>query len=123
MVLKKDDLQLRATIGLFHYLGFVESVASTFIDLLVLLVIFSGKDFHVERHRKIPRIIHAETLSDLRGSEVSLSSKLSFLKRYGIKHSLKMIDRNLRNNIAHLDFEITKDGAVHAPNNSKKQIR
>ncbi len=104
------------------YLMFNTKIASMEIDLLVLLVIFSGKVFHVERHSKIPRIIHAETLSDLRGSEVSLSSKLSFLKRYGIKHSLKMIDRKLRNNIAHLNFDITKEGVVHAPHDSKKQI-
>jgi len=110
--LKTDNPQLISTIKLFEYLGLIESIGSTYVDLLLLLLISCGKDFHVERYHEAPRIIHATCLDDLKGSEVSLYSKLRFLERNGLKKTIKPIDRELRNDIAHLNFNVDKSGKI-----------
>lgn len=114
---KKDDPKTYAVIGLFRYLANVESFGSSIIDILVLLLVANGYEFHVEQEHKVPRIIHANTLKDLRNA--SLGAKISFLKRCKLNESAKLVDRKLRNSIAHLTFEIDDKGVTKIPKDGK----
>ena len=109
---EKDNERLKTVIGLFRYLGLVESLGGQFVDLSILLLVANGYDFHVEREHDVPRIIHATTLRDLRNA--SLGVKAKFLERCNLKETTSLIDKDLRNSIAHLNFKINEDGTVSA---------
>ena len=100
---------------MFLYLGVVESIGSDVVNFMMLLLIACGKDFHVERSHESPRVVHAETMEDLESPEVSLGSKITFLERNKLEVSSSLIDRTLRNKIAHLDLtgSIDKDGNLN----------
>ena len=93
----------------FSYLGFIESYGNTIVDMLVLLCIAKGSDFHIECQHTTPRIKHAKTLEDLENERVPLSTKLNFLKDNGFNFLSSIIDTKLRNAIAHMKFEIKGD--------------
>lgn len=97
-------------INLFRYLGLVESIGVSLVDMLVLMLVATGHDFHVERIHKEPRIVHATSFDDLKNA--TLASKLAFLRRNGLTECAKLIDRKLRNDIAHLSFEIDSQGKI-----------
>lgn len=97
-------------INLFRYLGLVESIGVSLVDMLVLMLVATGHDFHVERVHKEPRIVHASSFNDLKNA--TLASKLAFLRRNGLTECAKLIDRKLRNDIAHLSFEIQRQGKI-----------
>ena len=90
-------------VELFAYLGAVETLGNTIVDIVVMLVIANGRDFHIEGKYGTPRVRHVEEISDLHG--VALTAKLNFLRDNGIKTLPSMIDSNLRNDIAHLNFK------------------
>jgi hypothetical protein len=92
---------------LFTYLGLVETLGHTIIDIVVMLVIANGRDFHIECEYGTPRVRHVEEISDLR--KVPLTTKLNFLRDNGIKTLPSMIDSKLRNDIAHLNLTFDPD--------------
>lgn len=94
---------------LFAYLGLIESLGNTFVDLLVMLIVANGIDFHVENIHETPHIRHANSIEDLEKNRVPLGTKLNFLKDNGITELAKSIDSKLRNDIAHLNFDIKDD--------------
>lgn len=108
--LKPENPQLVSMFKMFEYLGLVESLGSVFVDLILLMLIAYGKAFHIERIYDFPRIIHAETLDDLH--KTNLATKLSFLEECGLKKTSELINRDLRNDIAHLNFDISEDGVI-----------
>jgi hypothetical protein len=91
---------------LFTYLGLVESLATYYVDILVILVVASGRDFHIESMNDTPRINHAMSIEDLEESYTPLKTKLNFLKNNGLKLFVSTIDSNLRNDIAHFKIRI-----------------
>lgn len=95
----------------FMYLGIVESLGNTVVDLVVMLLVANGRDFHIECRHTTPRIKHAMTIRDLEKERVPLTTKLNFLRDNGLKTFASLADTNLRNVIAHLKFDI-KDGRV-----------
>lgn len=111
---KPENRRLLAVVNLFRYLGLVESVGASMVDLLVLLAVANGFEFHVERVHDLPRIVHATTFEDI--DQVPLAAKVAFLERSGLKHSSKLINRLLRNDIAHLNFDIDQKGSVSTRN-------
>jgi len=115
----EGDHRLSTVIGLFRYLGLVESLGAQLVDLLILLLVANGYEFHVEREHEVPRIIHATTLKDLRNA--FLGPKVRFLKRCKLKRTAKIIDVDLRNSIAHLDFEINEKGQISAKSQGKRK--
>lgn len=117
-----EEPQLIATLKLFQYLGLVESIGATIVDMLVLLLIADGHHFHVERFREHPRIIHAKTFSDIGAPNSTLFDKLSFLENNKLKTTASLIDRKLRNDIAHLDFDINRQGEISTKNYKKLDI-
>lgn len=112
LITKKEDPQIVSTLKLFQYLGLVESIGTTIVDMLVLLLIADGKHFHVERSHELPRIVHAKNFKDLDSPNSSLSEKLNFLDNNRLKSTSKICDRILRNDIAHLNFDIDKQGKI-----------
>ena len=96
---------------LFVYLGTVESVANAVVDILVMLLVANGRDFHIEcRGYRTPRIRHVASIKDdLEEERVPLGTKLSFLRENGIKRFTSVVDSELRNAIAHLKFDIKKN--------------
>lgn len=115
----EGDHRLLAVTGLFRYLGLIESIGTQFVDLLVLLLVANGYDFHVERQHGVPRIVHATSLEDLR--DANLGPKVRFLKRCRLKKSSKIVDVDLRNSIAHLDFKINTNGTISAKSQGKRK--
>ena len=91
---------------LFVYLGIIESLGNTIVDMIVILLIANGRDFHIERTRtrKLPRMSHVTSMKDLEKERVSLGAKLGFLEDNNVKELSSIIDSDLRNRIAHLRF-------------------
>ncbi len=94
---------------LFVYLGVIESVGNSLVDILVMLLVANGRDFHIECRYTTPRIRHVTSIRDLEAEKIPLGTKLSFLEDNGIKELTSLIDTELRNSIAHLNFEIKND--------------
>jgi hypothetical protein len=115
----EGDRMLLAVIGLFRYLGLVESFGAQIVDLLILFLVVNGYEFHVERKHAVPRIIHANCLKDLRNA--FLGEKIRFLERCGLEKIAKVIDVDLRNSIAHLDFMISEKGEISARSRGKRK--
>jgi len=118
----EDEHRLLTVIGLFRYLGLVESIGAQLVDLLVLLLVTNGHEFHVERIHEVPRIVHAISLKDLRNAFLGI--KVRFLERCGLKKTAKIVDVDLRNSIAHLNFEVNRNGRISARSQGedKKEI-
>jgi len=109
-VLVKGFLQAPATAhALFLYLGCIESLGNSIVDIVVMLLVANGKDFHIECRYATPRIKHAKSINDLENERVPLAAKLNFLKDNGIKELPRLLDNELRNDIAHLKFDVRGD--------------
>jgi hypothetical protein len=103
----KDNLY-----SLFLYLGMVESVGRKIIDLLVLLLVANGKD--------LGKKIEVASMDDLDNEKkyISLGTKLTFLKDNGLLEVVSIIDREFRNAIAHLKFQIRNNSAYFKGKNA-----
>lgn len=105
----RETASLREQIhALFSYLGFVESLGNCYVDILVLLLVAVGRDFHIESKYITPRIRHLVSIDDLEKEKIPLTTKLNFLKDNGIMTFPSVIDSRLRNDIAHLNFSVIK---------------
>jgi len=93
------------------YLGLVESLGITFTDIALMLLIMNGK----EMHTRLPFIKHVTSLRELQ--EVNLAYKQHFLKAYELDPFLELVNRKLRNKIAHLKFKIEENGTIKLYNN------
>jgi hypothetical protein len=102
----KDSIQ-----WMFSYLGLVESLGNDLADILIMLLVANGIDFHIDRSEKYPHIRHALEIKDLDGKFVPLGMKLSFLRTYGMNTLCSIIDTDTRNRIAHMKFQV-KDSEV-----------
>jgi len=103
----------RKTLGClnaFSYVAFVETLATPYIDLSILLLSVDGYHFHVGADRKHNYVRHAMSFRDLESPSVSLANKLDFLDSCKLTFFSKWVDRNLRNIIAHLGFDIDDNG-------------
>jgi hypothetical protein len=96
-------------LDLFFFLGLVESYGNCYVDLLVMLIIANGRDFHIESLHSTPRIRHVTSITDLQNEKVPLTTKLHFLKDNNLATFSSVMDSQLRNDIAHLNFKIDKD--------------
>ena len=100
-----SDIRGQLTL-LFGYLGTVESIGNAIVDFLVILLVANGIDFHIERKYRTPTIKHATLIRELEKDRVSLGTKLNFLRDNNIKTVPLIIDNELRNSIAHLNFTL-----------------
>lgn len=88
------------------YLGLVESLGSTFMDITLLLLIANGLDVHTRRGV----LKHVTKLDELKG--VDTGEKLHILKTEGFEIFKKLFDVDCRNVIAHLKFTIGENGQI-----------
>lgn len=107
---KVSELKVRSFMKMFQYLGYVESLGVTLIDVLVFLLIAKGHQLHVERFHDRPRISHVSSFKELRYAK--LASKLGFLESNELENVAKLVNRELRNDIAHLNFSIDGKGKI-----------
>jgi hypothetical protein len=89
----------------FLYLGLFETSITNLIDLLLMLFIVDHHDFYVYDNRA-----YAKTLDDL--DNASLGEKLSFLNYHGLPIFSQNLNKDLRNKIAHMDFDVNADGTI-----------
>ena len=102
---------------LFAYLGLVEGLGVTLIDITSLLLIANGKDMHF---RKGGGIMHVSRFSDLH--KLNLSYKLEFLEAHELGFISEIVDRHLRNTIAHLGFTVSGAGKIEDKNKQEINI-
>lgn len=96
----------------FFYLGVVEITGNFLADFVIVHLIANGHDFHVECAYRTPRIKHVVYLKELEEERVPLATKLNFIEDCGITVFRSIINTKLRNDIAHMNFEI-KDNTVY----------
>jgi hypothetical protein len=104
-----------------RYLLETEIIGTAYIDRVLLLLIGKGIDFHLEADYDHRYTRHAKSLEDLQAPNLSLSIKQDFLEANGITLFSRMIDRNLRNKIAHMDFTIKNDCFYYKNREGKKK--
>lgn len=92
--------------SLFLYLGLVESVGTKIVDIIILLLVANGHDFQGKR------TVTMEQLEYSKNNYVSLGDKLRFLRDEGLSEVPSIIDKQFRNDIGHLNFQI-RDGAAY----------
>jgi hypothetical protein len=110
-------------VNAFGYLAEVETTASIYVDLAVLILIAKGQDLHLGPDRKHMYTRHAMSLEDLESPTLPLSVKLDFLDLNGLFFFSKWIDRDLRNKIAHLDFDFDENGNLLLTNGERKEVK
>jgi hypothetical protein len=101
----------KALTKLFAYLGLVESLGVTLMDMALMLCIANGKEMHTY---KGGGIMHISTLKDLR--KLNLSYKIEFLKANKLGFVGGVVNNDLRNDIAHLKFLVEENGEVRGSN-------
>jgi hypothetical protein len=102
------------------YLLETELMGTAYIDRVLLLLIGKGIDFHLEPDYDHRYARHATSLEDLQAPSLSLAIKQDFLEANDITLFSKMIDRPLRNKIAHLDYIIENDCFYYKDRKGKK---
>jgi len=105
--------ELESMSKMLGYLGMVESLGVTLVDMLLLILIAN----EYEVHTRGPYSIHVTSFEEL--ADIDLGFKLKFLKDNGINIAEKIVDRELRNIIAHLKFRILENGDIRDRGNNR----
>ncbi len=106
----------KALSKLFAYLGLVESLGVALMDMALILLIANGKEMHI----RAKGIRHVSTLRELR--KLDLVYKLEFLGANKLGFFAGVVNRQLRNEIAHLKFTIEENGEIKDSNNQTVNI-
>lgn len=102
------------------YLSWIELLATPIMDIVILLLTAGGCDLHIPPDRRHFYYRHASSLEDLDSPALSLSMKLAFLEENKQIFFSQWIDRDLRNRIAHSDYEIDELGNLIVEIRGKK---
>lgn len=103
------------------YLTDVEVIGDFFVNLTILLLTAKGIDFHLEPDYEHRYTRHAHLLEEIESPSIPLSTKLDFLTLNGLPFFSEWIDRTLRNDIAHMSFEISDKGDFIALRRGKRK--
>ena len=93
----------------FSYLGLFEASVTTLMDLLLMIFIANHHDFFVFQNKA-----YAKNIDDL--SDSSLAEKMTFFNHHGLLLIAQNINKNLRNKVAHMDFDVQPDGKIKIAN-------
>jgi hypothetical protein len=109
---------LKSMSKMLAYLGLVESLGAKMMDMALLLLIANGKELHTRgAYAK-----HVETFEELEDIW-DLDYKLKFLDSAEISiFREKIINKTLRDSIAHLNFRIENDGKIRDRANNEIRI-
>ena len=94
------------------YLGLVESIGATIINILLLTLALNRKEVHTRG----PYTRHVKTYSEI--EDLDLGYKMDFLNNEGFEMISKYIKRDVRNIIGHLKFTIENNGTIRDPDNN-----
>ena len=108
--------ELESMSKMLAYLGLVESLGVTLLDMVLLLLIAYGR----EMHTRGPYTKHVTSFEEL--ANLDLRFKLKFLKDNDVDIAQKVVNPELRNIIAHLKFKISKNGDIRDPGNNRIRI-
>jgi hypothetical protein len=100
------DNKVKSMSKMLAYLGLVESLGSTLMDIALLLLIANGLDVHARRGT----LRHVTKLDELKNVETG--DKLQILKTEGLEIFRKIFNAELRNIVAHLKFTIGENGEI-----------
>lgn len=89
------------------YLGLVESLGNTLMDMFIMVLIMNGREIHT---RSGSNVKHVRLMKELK--DTTLDGKLDFLDDEGFGFFKRFIDKNTRSIIAHLKFTIENNGDV-----------
>jgi len=105
------------------YLFSIEASTNLITDIAIMLLAVKGHSSSINCKRYKP-ILNANSIEDLTVEKpyISLGDKLDFLNDCGLACFKKNVNTNLRNNIAHMDFDIDNDGAFFTYENQKGVI-
>lgn len=103
---------------LLVYLGLVESLAVTLMDMALILLIATGKAVHTRG----PFAKHIVKFRELEEQKIPLDDKLVFLEHEGLNLFKKFVDSKLRNQIAHLKLTIQENGVIKDKGNNEIKI-
>lgn len=81
---------------------FVFDLYVTLLDIVILLLVSVGHDLYDPEHQK-----YARTIEQV--GEVSIETKFRFLKEHKYESLIRRKDQQLRNKIAHNNFEVVDD--------------
>ena len=107
--------RLKSMSKMLAYLGLVESLGTTLMDVALLLFIANGTEVHT---RGLVR--HVTKLEELK--DVDTGYKLKMLHDEGLDIFQKLFNQDIRNVIAHLKFKIDDDGNIRQTDNSPIHI-
>jgi len=112
--------ELKSMSQMLAYLGLVESLGVTMMDLALLFLIANGKELHTKSYPTK----HVETLEELE-KVWDHGYKLNFLDSSGVTiFKEKIIDKEIRDIIAHLKFTIEKNtGEIRDRGNNTIDIK
>lgn len=97
---------------LLVYVGLVESLGATLVDMTLMLFIAAGKEIHT----KGAYTKHVTSFKEL--AHIELGYKLDLIKTEGLEIFNKFINRELRNIVAHLRFRIQENGEIRRNNDN-----
>lgn len=98
-------------IDAIFYLFSVEASATLLVNFFTILMHIKGIDHNIPAIRYGKKLrLHATSLEDLASTYIPLTSKLEYLKFCKFPYFENYINTNLRNKIAHMDFEIRDNG-------------
>jgi hypothetical protein len=89
----------------FLYLGIFESSVTNLVDLVLMVFVINHHDFYVYSNRA-----YARRLDDL--DNASLGEKLAFLNYHRLEVFSQNLNKDLRNKVAHMDFDVNEDGTI-----------
>lgn len=98
------------------YLGLVESLGVTLMDMILMVLIINGKEVHTRG----PRIRHVRFFKEL--GELGLEYKLEFLETEGFEVFKSFINKDVRNHIGHLKFTIENNGDIRKKDRTRTRI-
>lgn len=96
----------KSLLELFLYLQLVEGIFSETVNAIAFILLENGHDVYTD----IPEPKFVRKYEELR--PISLFVRLLFLEEHGFNNLANAADRDLRNRIAHLDYEVKEDGTI-----------
>jgi len=111
MTLTENCIDRKLTVAVAStYLLFFEGCYVADLDEVCLLLIRNGHDLYDLLKRK-----YVKNLEEI--GNIDISTKFRFLEEHGLKDIINEEFRELRNKIAHLDFEALDNGEISIKNN------
>jgi len=98
--------RLKSMSKMLAYLGLVESLGITLMDVALIFLIANGKEVHTRG----PLIKHVTSFEELK--DLDLGYKLEFLKDERLNLFKEFINKDVRDHIAHLKFKIKNNGEI-----------